>query len=159
MIEARRISGALGAEISGVDLSRPLPAESLAEIRRLWLEHLVIFFRNQALTEGQFMTFAGQFGEPVEYPYVKGMEGYPKIIEVKKLEHEKHNFGGVWHTDTAYLEAPPMATMLIAREVPAVGGDTLFASAAAAYRFRSHGMPTPRSAYSTSPQHLKSSTA
>ena len=66
------------------------------------------------------MAFAEQFGEPVEYPLVKGLEGFPKIIEVKKLEHERVAFGGIWHTDTAYLERPPMASMLLAREVAAL---------------------------------------
>ena len=127
-MKAVRIAGALGAEIGGVDLSRPLPKDELAELRRLWLEHLVIFFRNQKLSEKQYMLFAGQLGEPVEYPMVKGLEGFPKIIEVKKLEHERVAFGNIWHTDTAYLERPPMASMLLAREVPPVGGDTLFAN-------------------------------
>ncbi len=133
MIAARRVSGALGAEIGGVDLARPLSRDALAEVKRLWLEHLVIFFRDQPLTPAQFMAFAGQFGEPVEYPMVKGIEGYPNIIEVKKLEHERIAFGGIWHTDTAYLERPPMASMLVAREVPPFGGDTLFANMYQAY--------------------------
>jgi taurine dioxygenase len=128
MIEARRISGALGAEIAGVDLSGPLPKAELSELRRLWLEHLVIFFRNRDLNERQYMAFAEQFGEPVEYPMLRGLEGYPKITEVKKFEHERVPFGGIWHTDTAYLERPPMASMLLAREVPPAGGDTLFAN-------------------------------
>jgi taurine dioxygenase len=74
------------------------------------------------------MAFAQQLGEPIEYPLVKGIAGFPKIIEVKKLEHERVAFGGIWHTDTAYLERPPMASMLLALEVPPAGGDTLFAN-------------------------------
>jgi taurine dioxygenase len=127
-VKATPIAGALGAEISGVDLSKPLPRDALAELRALWLQHLVVFFRDQALSEQQYMVFAEQLGEPVEYPLVKGLAGYPKIIEVKKLEHERVAFGGIWHTDTAYLERPPMASMLLAREVPPAGGDTLFAN-------------------------------
>ena len=140
MIAARRISGALGAEISGVDLSRPLSKADFAEIKRLWLEHLVIFFRDQQLDERQYMAFAGQFGEPVEYPMVRGLAGFPKIIEVKKLEHERVPFGGIWHTDTAYLERPPMSSMLIAREIPPVGGDTLFANMYLAFDSLSPGL-------------------
>ncbi len=140
MIGVRRLSGALGAEIAGVDLSQPLTKEELAEIKRLWLEHLVIFFVNQELDPGQFMAFAQQFGEPVEYPLVKGIEGFPKIIEVKKLEHERVAFGAIWHTDTAYLERPPMASMLLALEVPPHGGDTLFANMYLAYESLSEGM-------------------
>jgi taurine dioxygenase len=139
-MQARRIAGALGAEISGLDLSKPLPAADLKALRAAWLEHQVVFFRDQPLSESQFMAFAEQFGEPVEYPMVKGIEGWPRIIEVKKLEHEKVPFGGIWHTDTAYLERPPMASMLVAREVPPHGGDTLFASMYAAYEALSPGM-------------------
>lgn len=140
MIEARRISGALGAEISGVELSKPLTKKEFGEIKRLWLEHLVIFFRDQALNPKQFMAFAEQFGEPVEYPMVQGIRGFPKIIEVKKLERERVAFGGIWHTDTAYLERPPMASMLLAREIPPFGGDTLFASMYLAFESLSPGL-------------------
>ena len=92
----------------------------MAEIRRAWLEHLVVFFRDQALDPDAFLAFARRIGEPVEYPFVKGIDGYPEIIAVTKLPHETVNFGGIWHSDTVYLERPPMATMLVAREVPPV---------------------------------------
>ena len=140
MIAARKTAGALGAEISGADLSKPLDKAAFAEIKRLWLEHLVIFFRDQELSPRQFMAFAEQFGEPVEYPMVQGLTGFPKIIEVRKLEHERIPFGGIWHTDTAYLERPPMASMLVAREIPPFGGDTLFASMYAAFESLSPGL-------------------
>ena len=140
MINVKRISGALGAEIAGVDLSQPLAADIVAAIRKAWLEHLVIFFHEQPLTPAQFMSFAESLGTPVEYPMVKGIEGFPKIIEVKKLEHERVNFGGIWHSDTAYLDNPPMASMLLAREVPPAGGDTLFADMYRAWDALSDGM-------------------
>ena len=127
-MKATRIAGALGAELRDVDLSSPLSESLVKEIRKNLLEHLVIFFRDQALTPAQFMSLAQQFGEPVEYPMVKGIEGFPKIIEVKKLEHERAAFGAIWHSDTVYLDRPPMASMLLAREVPPAGGDTLFAN-------------------------------
>ena len=139
-IQVRRLAGALGAEVSGVDLRGPLADEQAAELRRAWLEHLVIFFRDQPLTPAQYMAFAQRFGEPVEYPMVKGIEGFPRIIEVKKLEHERVNFGGIWHSDTTYLERPPMASMLLAREIPPWGGDTLFANMYLAYETLSDGM-------------------
>jgi len=139
-LEIHRIAGALGAEVQGIDLSRPLSRDLVAQLRAAWLEHLVLFFRDQHLSPEQFMTFARAWGAPVEYPFVRGMEGFPEIIEVKKLEHEKVNFGGIWHSDTAYLEAPPMASMLLAREVPPVGGDTLFASQYLAWESLSSGM-------------------
>ena len=107
-MQVKRVAGALGAEISGVDLRR-LDGETVSSIRKAWLEHLVVFFRDQALTPAEFMAFAKTIGKPVEYPFVKGIPGFPEVIEVKKLEHEKVNFGGLWHSDTAYLEQPPMA--------------------------------------------------
>ena len=97
------------------------------------------FFRDQPLSSAQFLAFAEGWGTPVEYPFVKGLADYPVIIEIKKLEHEKVNFGGVWHSDTAYLERPPMATLLLAREVPPYGSDTLFANQYLAYETLSEG--------------------
>jgi taurine dioxygenase len=138
-MKVRRIAGALGAEIEGVHL-RALNKDLVARIREAWLEHLVLFFRDQNLTLDEYMAFAQQLGEPVEYPMVPGLEGYPKVIEVKKLEHETVNFGGIWHTDTAYLERPPMASMLLARELPPFGGDTLFANMYLAFDSLSEGM-------------------
>jgi len=137
--DVRPIAGAIGAEILGVDLRDPQP-DLIAAIRAAWLEHLVVFFREQELDAEQFLALARAFGEPVEYPFVKGLAGYPQITPVIKLEHEKVNFGGLWHSDTAYLERPPMATMLIARETPARGGDTLFANMYLAYETLSSGM-------------------
>jgi taurine dioxygenase len=139
-IQVRRIAGALGAEVSGLDLARPLTDEQAAALRAAWLEHLVLFFRDQPLMPAQYMAFARRIGQPVEYPFVRGIEGYPEIIEVKKLERETVNFGGIWHSDTAYLEEPPMASMLLAREVPPYGGDTLFANMYLAYESLSEGM-------------------
>jgi taurine dioxygenase len=139
-IEVHKIAGALGAEISGVDLARDLDDATVAEIRRVWLDNCVVFFRNQDLPPARFLALAKGFGEPIEYPFLKGLDGFPEIITVAKLEHEKINFGGVWHSDTSYLDIPPMATMLIAREVPPVGGDTLFANQYLAYETLSDGM-------------------
>ena len=139
-MKVRRLAGALGAEIEAVDLAARLSPDAVAEIRRALLEHQVIFFHDQPLTPAQFMAFARHMGRPIEYPFVKGIEGFPEIIEVKKLEHERQNFGGIWHSDTAYLVEPPMGSMLLAREVPPHGGDTEFASQYAAYEALSEGM-------------------
>ncbi len=139
-LDIRPLSGALGAEILGIDLAQDLSDAAVAAIRAAWLEHGVVFFRGQTLDPQQFLAAARRFGEPIEYPFVKGLDGFPQITPVIKLEHEKINFGGLWHSDTAYLERPPMATMLIARETPARGGDTLFANMYLAYETLSDGM-------------------
>ena len=139
-MKIKQISGALGAEIAGVDLASGVPEQLAAEIRKVFLQHQVIFLRDQDLTPQQFLSFANAMGEPVEYPFVKGLEGFAHIIEVKKLAHEKVNFGGIWHSDTTYLDMPPMGSMLLSREVPPYGGDTLFASQYAAYEALSSTM-------------------
>jgi taurine dioxygenase len=132
-IEVRPIAGALGAEIRGADIARPLEDEVVAEIRQALLDHLVIFFRKQKLTPQGQLAFAQRFGEPMEYPQLKGLPECPLITPVIKLAHERVNFGGVWHSDTTYLARPPMASMLYALEIPPYGGDTLFANQYLAY--------------------------
>jgi taurine dioxygenase len=140
-IEIRPIAGALGAEIHGVSIAEELPDETIAAIRQALLDHLVIFFRDQAhLPNDRFLAFGKRFGRTVEYPFVKGIDGFPEIITVAKLEHEKVNFGGVWHSDTTYLEEPPLGTLLAARELPPYGGDTLFANQYLAYETLSPAM-------------------
>jgi taurine dioxygenase len=140
-LTVRRLSGAVGAEIGGIRLSPDLPDATIAQLRGIWLEHGVVFFRDQQhLDPRALAAFARRFGEVVEYPFIKGLAEAPEVIPVVKLETETVNFGGLWHSDTAYLDRPPMATMLIAREVPPYGGDTLFASGTAAYETLSPGM-------------------
>jgi len=139
-LDIRPLSGALGAEVLGVDLSADVSDDAIAAIRAAWLEHLVVFFRDQELEPAQLLSVARRFGDPVEYPFVKGLDGFPQITPVIKLEHEKVNFGGLWHSDTAYLDKPPMATMLVARETPPRGGDTLFANMYLAYETLSDGL-------------------
>jgi taurine dioxygenase len=139
-IEVRPISGALGAEISGVDMAQDLDAEVVAEVRHALLEHLVIFLRDQKATPLQQLAFAKKFGEPIDYPQLKGLPESPFITPVVKLEHERNNFGGIWHSDTTYLPIPPMGSMLLAREVPPYGGDTMFANQYLAYEALSDGL-------------------
>jgi len=140
LIEVRRIAGALGAEIHGVDVSGPLAEEIIAEIRQAFLDHQVVFLREQKLAPQRLLAFAQQFGQPMEYPQLKGLPECPLVTPVIKLEHERVNFGGVWHSDTTYLERPPMASMLYAVETPPVGGDTIFASQYLAYEALSEGL-------------------
>lgn len=94
-LDIRRISGSLGAEIHGVDL-QSLDENTVKDIRQTWLDHKVIFFRNQKLTPEAFLKFSEHFGKAIEYPFVKGIDGFPNVIEVLKREHEHTNFGGVW---------------------------------------------------------------
>ena len=134
------VAGALGAEISGVDLARPLDEGTVAAIRRALLDRLVIFFRGQTLDPRSLAAAARAFGAPAPYPFVKGLDEEPLVIPVLKRPEETANFGGVWHSDTAYLERPPLGTLLYACEVPEFGGDTLFANMYLAYETLSEGM-------------------
>ncbi|HEY6981527.1 TauD/TfdA dioxygenase family protein [Reyranella sp.] len=139
-IEVRPIAGALGAEISGVDMVRDLDDDVVAEVRRAFLDHLVIFLRGQKATPQQQLAFARRFGTPIEYPQLKGLPDAPMVTPVVKLEHERNNFGGIWHSDTTYLPEPPMGSMLLAREVPPYGGDTMFANQYLAFEALSDGL-------------------
>jgi len=134
------ITTALGAEIAGIDLSGPLAPETVQALRQALLDHLVIFFRDQDLNAEQYLAFAHAIGEPMEYPFTKGLPDASLITPVVKEADEEVNFGGVWHSDTAYLEEPPMATMLLARETPPYGGDTMFANQQLAYERLSDGL-------------------
>lgn len=139
-ITVKPIAGALGAEIEGVDIGKGLDAEAVAAVRQALLDHLVIFFHDQEISSESFIAFARAFGEPAQYPLLPGIEGYPLITEVAKYEHERNNFGGIWHADTTYLANPPMGSMLYALEVPAYGGDTMWANQYLAYEALSETM-------------------
>src|SRR5580704_5498248 len=139
-ISVNRISGALGAEISGVDLSQKLDDAAIGEIRHALTDNQVIFFRDQHLTPDQHLAFGRRFGELQVHEFVEGMADNEEILEVRKEEYETRNFGGGWHTDVSYLERPSLGSVLYAREVPAVGGDTMFASQYLAYDALSDGM-------------------
>ncbi len=139
-IEIRPLSGSLGAEIHGLDLARPLDAETFERVERAFLDHLVLFFRDQELTPAQQVAFAARFGPVGRYPLAEPIPGHPDIIAVVKEPGQTTNFGGVWHSDTTYLERPSLGSLLYAKEVPASGGDTLFANMYLAYESLSPGL-------------------
>lgn len=134
------LSPCIGAEIAGIDLADDLGDNTVGAIRQALLDHLVVFFRDQSITPAQHLAFARKFGAPIPYPMVDAIDGFPEIAPVIKLEHETVNFGGVWHTDTAYTTAPPMGAILAARELPPHGGDTLFANQYLAWDTLSDGL-------------------
>lgn len=139
-ITVKPSSGSIGAEIHDIDLTSEISDQTVNEIVRAQQEHLVVFFRNQNITPAQHLAFARRFGDILEYPLVKGLDDYPQIAPVVKLAHETTNFGGIWHSDTAYMSKPPKAGMLVARELPPFGGDTMFANMYMAYDSLSCGM-------------------
>lgn len=139
-LNIRRVAGALGAEITGVNLAAELSDAVIAEIRSALLEHQVIFFRDQELTPAQQVGFGRRFGPLNIHPYVSGMAGQPEVMEIIKEPGDKLNFGGGWHSDMSFLETPAIGSILYGVELPEFGGDTLFASQAAAYDALSDGL-------------------
>jgi taurine dioxygenase len=139
-LEVEPLASALGAEIFGVDLAEPLDDAMIRALRAALLEHVVIFFRDQQLAPPQLLALAERFGAVGEYPFVKGLPECPLVLPVIKEPHERSNFGGIWHSDTAYLERPALGTLLYAIETPPLGGDTMFANMYLAYEALSEGM-------------------
>jgi taurine dioxygenase len=141
-IEARPASAALGAEIHGADLSRALSDAQFAEIQSALYHFGVIFFRGQSLTPERHIAFAERWGPINVNRFFRPVAGYPMIAEVVKEPHQITNIGGDWHTDHSYDHAPALGSILYAHEVPAVGGDTLYASMYLAYETLSDGLKT-----------------
>ena len=134
----RRVSGALGAEVLDVDMRT---VDDVSELRRALLDHLVLFFRDQNLSPEDHVKLATKFGTPIRYPMIDTIDGFPEIIPIVKRDDEIINVGGVWHSDSAFFQRPPMGTILCARELPPYGlGDTLFANQYLAYESLSETM-------------------
>jgi taurine dioxygenase len=139
-IEARPTSGAVGAEILGIDLSRGLDDSAVDELRTAFNKYGVIFFRDQTISPEQHIAFAERFGTININRFFRAAPGYPQIAEVRKEPNQKTNIGGGWHTDHSYDQIPALGSILLAREVPQRGGDTLFASMSLAYDALSDGL-------------------
>jgi alpha-ketoglutarate-dependent taurine dioxygenase len=123
-----------GAEITGLDLTRPLPAPVLAEVKAAWARHAVVAFPDQPLSLDQLEAFTLSMGAFGQDPFIKPMAGHPNVLELRREPDEKAtNFGAGWHSDWSFQEAPPAATLLHSEVVPPVGGDTLFCDCSRAY--------------------------
>lgn len=133
-------SGSMGVEIHNVDLSNELSDSLFSEIRETFIEHGLIFFRDQELTPDDHLSFAKRWGEININRFFAKVKGYDQIAEVKKDPDQKINIGGAWHTDHSYDQIPAMGSILLAKETPKIGGDTLFANMYRAYETLSNGM-------------------
>ena len=140
LLDIRPISGAVGAEIHGVDLKDNIPEEQFSEIKSAFGEYGVIFFRDQKLTPEQEITFARRWGEININRFFTKVDDYPEIAMVLKEPNQKKNIGGNWHTDHSYDTEPALGSILFAHEVPKSGGDTVFASMYSAYETLSDGL-------------------
>lgn len=133
-IEVTPNENGFGASITGLDLSRPLPAETLDEVKRAWAAHSVVYFPDQPMTLDELEAFTLQLGPFGHDPFIKAMEGRPHVLELRREPDEKAtNFGAGWHSDWSFQEAPPAATILHSEVTPPVGGDTLYADGSRAY--------------------------
>jgi len=133
-ISVEPMAGALGAEISGVDLAKPLEQAAIDEIRRAWLAHQVLFFRDQPLSVDEHKAFARRFGDLHIHPVLQQMadQGHPEIV-VLESDAKRPVVADRWHSDVTFEREPPLGSILRAVEVPAAGGDTMWASMSAAY--------------------------
>ena len=139
-MEIAPVSSALGAEILGVDLRQDLSNTQRARMSDAFGRYGVLFFRDQHLSPEQHIAFAEQWGKIEVNRFFRPVDGHPMIAEVRKEPEQKLNIGSVWHTDHSYDQAPAMGSILYAREVPEVGGDTLFANMYLAYESLSEGL-------------------
>ena len=131
-MEIELISGALGAEVKGIDL-KDSSIENWNVINDLLLEHKVLFFRNQNITSEEQLNLARKFGPFERHIYVKGREKYPEILRIIKEPDEKQQWGETWHTDVSYNPKPTKVIMLRSIKIPPVGGDTMFSNMELAY--------------------------
>src|SRR5215831_14386108 len=131
-ISPEPMSPTVGAEIGGVSLAEPLDDETFAEIHRALLDYKVIFFRDQHITPEQHVPFARRFGALETHPFVPHRDGYPEVMVLEKSD-KIGGYENVWHSDVTWGLEPSLGSVLLAREVPRVGGDTLFCDMYAAY--------------------------
>ena len=131
-MEVKLLSGALGAEINGIDL-KDSTDKNWKVINNLMLEHKALFFRDQDITSEQQINLARKFGPLEKHVYVKGLENHPEIIRIIKGPQEKHQWGETWHTDVSYNPKPTKVIILRSRKIPPVGGDTMFSNMEIAY--------------------------
>jgi taurine dioxygenase len=131
----------VGVEAHGVDLNT-IDDAGFDALRRAVADHGVLFVRDQTLTPEQHIAFARRWGPIDVNKYFPANGGYPEIAEVRKTENQQTNIGGGWHTDHSYDQVPAMGSILLARETPPTGGDTLFASLGAAFDSLSDGLKT-----------------
>lgn len=133
------LTGAMGAEIHGIDL-RELDDSTFRAIHQVLLDHGVIFFRDQNITPAQQLAFAKRWGTIHLHPHMPCLPDQEGIIEIVKKEDDTVVFGANWHTDQMFTPTPARITMLYAKQVPPVGGDTCFSNLYMAYDTLSDGM-------------------
>ena len=132
-MNVQRLGGSCGAVVRGLDVTRPQSADDIEAILQLLDEHLVVAFADQAMNLDRLEAFTDELGGRDITPYIAAVDGRPHVIRVIKEPSDELNFANAWHTDLSYLPAPPAYTVLHAHDVPAAGGDTMWANQYLAY--------------------------
>lgn len=130
-IEFHPLTAAIGAEVHGIDLA-DVSTDQLEELRKGWLDHKVLFFRDQHITVEEHIAFGRMWGELEVHPFAPGTHDHPEIVKIKTTPEARYA-ATVWHSDVTWRQEPSMGSILSGVEIPAAGGDTLFANAALAY--------------------------
>lgn len=138
-INIKPIAGALGAEIEGVNMAEPMGNQVFQEVHDALMEHQVIFLRNQHVSPAEHVAFARRFGTLHVHPYAPSLEEHPEVL-ILKSSKENRSAANAWHSDVTFQEEPPMGSILLARQVPEHGGDTMWANMYAAYESLSERM-------------------
>jgi len=144
-MEVHRIANALGAEVVGLDLSKPLADGQVQELHALWMEHLVLLFRGQSLSPQRLIAFSRHFGELERHDNYQGELRHPDhaellVVKAKQLDGRRITFGQQWHSDLSYTVRPSKGSVLHCLKLPPVGGDTLFSNMYMAYETLSPAM-------------------
>ena len=141
-ITVKPVTARIGAEIEGVDLSKPLDNQTFSELHDALLDHCVIFFRDQDLDHDSHKSLGSKFGELHVHPAIPGPEGHPEILPIHADANSTYIAGERWHSDVSCDEEPPLGSILYLKVVPEYGGDTLFSNMYAAYDALSDRMKT-----------------
>ena len=142
IIKVKPVTARIGAEIEGVDLSKPLNQQTFSEVHQALMDHCVLFFRDQELDHESHKAFGRLFGELHVHPAIPGPEGHPEILPIHADDKSKYIAGDTWHSDVSCDAEPPLGSILHLKTVPEFGGDTLFSNMYAAYDALSDRMKT-----------------
>lgn len=139
-IKVTPLSPAIGAEVAGIDITKPMSSETFAGLKQALLDHLIVVIRNQPLDDDALMGLGRQFSDLVIHPFLQSNTEHPEVVAILREPTDTTIVGEDWHSDTTHIETPPMGAVLHAIETPPKGGDTMFANQYLAYESLSDGM-------------------
>lgn len=132
-VEVQPLNPVIGAIVHGIDLAGPISDSTIADIHDAWMEHQVLFFRDQHISPEQHLAFGRHFGDLHIHPAAPYAHGNPELMLIHTDEKSRRNNGSGWHSDVSADEEPPLGSILHLHKLPSIGGDTLFANMYSAY--------------------------